>query len=77
MVKRPGALCHRAFVADLGLALEGAIEVWTSKALTLPTCAQQPPGMPGTCTIMTSLRITLPHKCRWAVPWGNLMNGSK
>jgi hypothetical protein len=59
MVKRPGALCHRAFVACLGLELEGSTESWTSKVLTFlttsPALAQHPPGI---CRATTSLRIT-------------------
>jgi len=33
MVKRPGSLCHRAFVGDLGLALGGSVDCWSSKVL--------------------------------------------
>ncbi|EFJ45297.1 hypothetical protein VOLCADRAFT_106028 [Volvox carteri f. nagariensis] len=33
VVKRPGTLCHRAFVADLELAHGGVTECWTRKVL--------------------------------------------
>jgi hypothetical protein len=37
-------MCHRAFVADLGLALEGVIECWSSKVLTfLTNLGETPP----------------------------------
>ncbi|EFJ40655.1 hypothetical protein VOLCADRAFT_108067 [Volvox carteri f. nagariensis] len=44
VVKRPGTLCHRAFVADLELALGGATECWASKVLAfLTSLGVEPP----------------------------------
>ncbi|EFJ46615.1 hypothetical protein VOLCADRAFT_105516 [Volvox carteri f. nagariensis] len=44
VVKRPGTLCHRAFVADLELALGGVTECWASKVLAfLSSLGAEPP----------------------------------